>query len=213
MYRALRRAVPFHRPRWMRGRPIADPVRSPTLVTSRLVLRPHRIEDADAWYALTSDPDVVEHLAWPLRTRSQSLQHLRDRTRHIRLERRNDFLALAVVRDGEVIGDVSLHLRVTAPETRALEIGWVFNPAWQGHGYAGEAAGAMLDLAFDRLAAVRVFARMDPRNEASLHLAERLGFTELSPVGGMRRMVLTAEAHRRRRDAPPPQPRATPESA
>lgn len=205
MHRDLRRVIPIRRPRWTRGRPIADPVRSPTLTTARLVLRPHRMEDADAWYALTSDPEIVEYLAWPLRTREESLQHLRDRTRHTRLERRNDFLALAVVRDGELIGDVSLHLRVTDPGNRVLEIGWLLDPAWQGEGYASEAAEAMLDLAFDRLGAVRVIARMDPRNEASRQLAERLGFTEVSPVGGMRRLRLTADAYRKR-DVPPAEP-------
>lgn len=201
MYRGLRRMIPVRRPRWTRGRAIADPVRSPTLETSRLLLRPHRLNEADieAWCAITSDPEVVEYLAWPRRTREQSMQHLRDRTRHTRLERRNDFLALAIVHDGELIGDVSLHLRVTAPEARVLEIGWVLHPAWHGHGFAGEAAEAMLDLAFDRMRAARVIARMDPRNEASRHLAEHLGFTEAAPAGGQRRMQLTADAHRTRR--------------
>jgi len=202
MPRDLRRVIPIRRPRWTRGRPIADPVRSPTLVTARLVLRPHRMEDADAWYALETNPDVVRYLAWPQRTREESLRHLRDRTRHTRLERRNDFLALAVVREGELIGDVSLHLRVTEPEARVLEIGWILDPARQGKGYASEAAQAMLGLAFDRLAAVRVVARMDPRNEPSRLLAERLGFTEVPPGGGMRRMKLTADAYRTQHPRP-----------
>ena len=182
--------VPVRRPGWMRGPAVPDALRAPTLVTERLVLRPHRIRDADAWYALQSDPAVIEHLEWPLRSRAASFKHLLDRTQHDRLEREGDFLALAIVHEGDLVGDVSLHFRNTDPGHREFEVGWVLSPAAQGHGYAREAAGAMLELAFTRLAARRVTAKMATANEPSRALAERLGFIEVGEAGGIREMVL-----------------------
>lgn len=74
---------------------------------------------------------------------------------------------------GRVIGDVVLFLR--SAEHRGGEAGWVSDPAHSGHGYATEAAHALLHLAFEELGLHRVTARVDSRNEASLRLAARLG--------------------------------------
>lgn len=184
------------RPRFMRGPRIADPVRSPVIRTERLLLRPHRLADADIWYAWQSDPAVIEHLSWPLRSRAESYLHLMHRTHHTRLEQLNDFLALGVEYEGRLVGDVSLHLRSLDPETRRLEIGWLVGPEWQGRGFAREAAEGMLGLAFDRMHAAAVEAVMTKGNLASLQLATRLGFEEVGERDGERLTVLTAERYR-----------------
>jgi RimJ/RimL family protein N-acetyltransferase len=54
-------------------------------------------------------------------------------------------------------------------------VGWVVHPDFQGRGLAGEAASVLLDLAFGRFAAHRVYAHLDARNAASARLCERLG--------------------------------------
>jgi len=82
-------------------------------------------------------------------------------------------LNLGIESQGHVIGDVSLGL-ISATNSQA-DIGWVLNPAHQGQGYATEAANAMLRVAFDDMAVHRVFAELDPRNESSARLCERLG--------------------------------------
>lgn len=184
------------RPRFLRGPRIADPVSSPVIRTERLLLRPHRLADADIWYAWQSDPAVIEHLSWPLRSRAESYIHLMHRTRHTRLEQLNDFLALGVEYQGRLVGDVSLHLRSLDPETRRLEIGWLVGPEWQGRGFAREAAEGMLGLAFDRMRAASVEAVMTKGNEASLQLATRLGFEEVGERDGERLTVLSAERYR-----------------
>ena len=187
------RLSPLYRMRSLRGAEISDPVDMPQIVTPRLILRRHRLSDAAAWYSLQSDPAVIEHLPWPRRSRAASLEHLLHRTRHVRLARSDDFLALAVTLGGRLIGDVSLHLRKTDPHGRLVEIGWLMATEYQGRGLAREAAAAMLDLAFSRLRARQVIARMDTANEPSRLLAERLGFTTISDTGGSRLMARSAE--------------------
>ena len=60
-------------------------------------------------------------------------------------------------------------------EHRQAEIGYTFAPEHHGHGYATEAAAAMVDLAVTVLGAHRVCGRLDSRNAPSARVLERLG--------------------------------------
>src|SRR3712207_9269926 len=71
-------------------------------------------------------------------------QWLEGRIRRTRFGLTGDGLGFAAVRDGTVIGDLSLTL--TSAEHRQGEIGFLVHPDHQGRGYATEAAGALLDL-------------------------------------------------------------------
>ena len=57
------------------------------------------------------------------------------------------------------------------------EIGWAFAPSYAGRGFATEAATALVTMAFDHYPLHRLFAHLDPRNERSVALCERLGMT------------------------------------
>jgi len=56
-----------------------------------------------------------------------------------------------------------------------LEVGWFFDRARWGHGFATEAGLAALDWAFRVLGAERVISVIHPKNVASIRVAERLG--------------------------------------
>lgn len=174
-----------------RDRTLERAVFAPTIQTGRLTLRPHGMADADAWYGIQSDPEVLRFLPWPARTREQSMAHLRRRTVSTVLARRDDFLALAVERDGTLIGDVSMHLRLVPPEHREVEAGWLLGSAHSGHGYAVEAASALLAFAFTELRATTASAVIDERNVKSLVLARRLGFVRERCSEGRWRLLLT----------------------
>jgi RimJ/RimL family protein N-acetyltransferase len=79
-------------------------------------------------------------------------------------------------RRGLVIGDVVLMWRSRKHAT--AEIGYVFHPDHRGQGFATEAVGALLDIAFGTYRLHRVTARIDARNLASLRLAERVGMRQ-----------------------------------
>lgn len=178
MHAALSAGI--RRPRFLRGPSLETPFDAPVLRTPRLVLRPHTLSgaDTDTWYELQSHPEVRRFLEWPARTRSESRAHLRDRTRHTRLWQTDDFLALAIDVDGTLIGDVSLHLRTVAAATRMVEMGWVLHPRHEGHGYATEAAIALLQTAFQNLEVKLALAVINTDNHRSSRLATRLGFQE-----------------------------------
>lgn len=102
---------------------------------------------------------------------------------HARVERRiaeaagSDSIAftLTLRATGEVLGDISLfHVD---EQCRRAEIGFSLQRRHWGHGYMSEAAGRLIDHAFDEFGLRRIEADIDPRNQSSANLLERLGFT------------------------------------
>jgi RimJ/RimL family protein N-acetyltransferase len=168
------------------------------MTTARLALRPYAPGDEESWHQITSDPTIVRYLSWPARTRAESRMHLRDRMHHTHLGQADDILALAVERDGQYVGDVSLQLRAIAPEVRMVEAGWLLHPEHRGRGYATEACTALMCFAFDSVHARVVTAVIHRDNEPSLSLAHRLGFLTIDASDSDVLLVLPVSHFRRR---------------
>jgi len=83
----------------------------------------------------------------------------------------DEHIAVQSKADGHVIGDVFATFE--APDT--WSIGWNFNSAYGGAGYASEAARALVDHLFKDKAARRLYAYVEDDNLASQRLCERLG--------------------------------------
>lgn len=145
------------------------------LRTERLLLRPMNDDDFDDLYAFQSDPEVTRYVMYEARDRDAMRTALAAKKRETTLLRDGDAMSLAVTVPPSpvVIGEVNVFLRSAAH--RMAEIGYVFHPAHQGHGYAREAARELLRVAFDDLRMHRVIARCDPRNTASWRLMDKLG--------------------------------------
>ena len=148
------------------------------LRTTRLELRPFRVDDVDDLLLIHGDPVAVRYVPYRPRDRDGVVDVLRRKVPHVALRAEGDLLELAVTlrTDGTLIGDVLLILRSVEHET--LEVGYIFSRAHAGQGYATETVRALLDLAFGPLGARRVVARVDARNDASRRLLLRLGFRQ-----------------------------------
>jgi RimJ/RimL family protein N-acetyltransferase len=85
--------------------------------------------------------------------------------------------------EGRTIGDFMLKVEdawaqaEVADRARGLqaELGWVLDPAFNGHGYATEGARALLRVCFEDLGVHRVVAGCFADNHASWRLMERIG--------------------------------------
>src|SRR5690606_29407092 len=133
-----------------------------------------RDDDLDALHAIQSDPEVCRYLLYEPRTRGEVARRLAEDSAATRLEKVDDYLQPAI-RDGAGMLLGTMYLRLTSVEDLTAEIGWLLAPQHQGRGYAREAAALVLDLAFGELGLHRVYAELDPRNDASVALCERLG--------------------------------------
>lgn len=145
------------------------------LTTDRLALRPFTRGDVDAVHSYRRREDVARYLFDVPLSREECALAVQQRTGQIALEAEGDKIILAVdlATGGVLIGEVSLIWR--SVDARQGEIGWIFDPGFQGQGYATEAANAMLDLGFGPGDMHRITARCDVRNEASWRLMERIG--------------------------------------
>ena len=145
------------------------------LVTERLVLRPFTRGDVDAVHAYRRREDVARYLFDVPLSREECALAIQQRIGQVTLEAEGDKVVLAVdlATNGALIGEVSLIWR--SVDARQGEVGWIFDPEYQGQGYATEAANAMLDLGFGPGDMHRISARCDVRNQASWRLMERIG--------------------------------------
>lgn len=143
--------------------------------TSRLVLRPLSAGDTADLVAYRSLAEVCRFVPFEPMDAEVVARKLGNGWSRQAITKESDALTLGVELAAErrLVGDVMLYF--ASAEHRGGEIGWVLHPGYAGHGYATEAAHAMLHLAFDRLSLHRVTARVDARNSASLRLADRLG--------------------------------------
>jgi len=147
---------------------------TPTLATERLRLRPFEPSDADDLYRLHSSRVVLRY--WdspPWRDRARADRFV-ERCRQMAEDDEGVRLAVDRRADDTFVGWCA----VTRwnPTYRSAALGYVYDEAAWGHGYATEAAGALLDWAFEALDLNRVQAELDTRNAASARVLERLGF-------------------------------------
>ncbi|MFD6176266.1 MULTISPECIES: GNAT family N-acetyltransferase [unclassified Isoptericola] len=147
---------------------------TPVLPTERLTLRPFAVADGDDLFALQSDAFVLRY--WdspPWRDRSRVDSFL-DRCRRMEKEGSGARVAVERATDGAFVGWCTFH--DWDPGFRSASLGYCFTQASWGHGYATEAARALLGWAYDTLDLNRVQAEADTRNAASGRVLEKLGF-------------------------------------
>lgn len=177
----------------------------PELITDRLVVRPFALTDLDAVAALLDavwlaedepppppDPErLAGHRRWLEWTVLSYEQHARmyqppygDR-------------AITLRASGELIGAVGyspcLHpfgqvgIGDAPPMGHTPELGlfWAVSRQHRGHGYAGEAARALIDFAFDEMHLHRIVATTEYENLASQQVMAKLGMRLLrNPLPG-----------------------------
>jgi RimJ/RimL family protein N-acetyltransferase len=143
--------------------------------TARLTVRPLVEADFEDFYAYDSMPEVARYLYWEPRGEAESREAFERHLRRTALERESDALVLGIVwrEVGKVVGHVRLGW--VSSDHQSGEVGFILNPAYQGHGLAIEAADVMLGLGFDGLRLHRIVGRCDGRNLPSARLMERLG--------------------------------------
>ena len=143
--------------------------------TQRLLLRPYQPGDTDAVYAYQRLPEVHRYLYTEPRTRAEVEAIVAERAGLAVLTETGKAITLVaeLAQTRELVGDCMLFWR--SKEHEQGEVGYVFNPAYHGRGYATEAVGALLRLGFEGLGLHRIAGHLDARNTASARVLERAG--------------------------------------
>lgn len=150
------------------------PLPTPTLYTERLCLRPFTDADADPLFALQSNAYVLRYWDSPPWTEPARAARFIAACRQLAEDGAGARVAMERISDGAFIGWCAL--TQWNPDFRSASLGYCLDDAAWGHGYATEAARALLQWAFDTLDLNRVQAEADTRNPASGRVLEKLGF-------------------------------------
>jgi len=146
--------------------------------TARLVLRCWEPDDAEALRAAAAESreHLLPWVSWA-RDEPQTLDEKVALLRGFRagFDRDEDYVYGAFEPDeGRIVGGTGLHRRVGPG---GLETGYWVHRDHLRRGYATEMAAAMTRVAFEHLRVERVVVQCDARNEASIGVPVRLGFT------------------------------------
>jgi len=149
-------------------------IRVDEIRTERLLLRRWRDEDRAPFAAINADPEVTALLSGPLDAAGSDalIGRIEDG-----FERRGFGLwAVEVVGAAPLVGFTGMSVpRFETHFTPCVEIGWRLAAAHWGHGYATEAARAVLTHAWDAVALDEVVSFTTAGNERSRAVMARLG--------------------------------------
>jgi RimJ/RimL family protein N-acetyltransferase len=153
-------------------------MRMDVLETERLRLEPWTAEHGALLARLAAMPEVMRFIGKGVTLSAAEAGELATRF-HAHWRSHGFGWRGAVERDGgRLVGLVALELAHDVPGLAPgdHEIGWWFDPATWGRGYATEGARAIVDEAW-ALGAPSVVARIQPGNVASERVAAKLGLT------------------------------------
>jgi RimJ/RimL family protein N-acetyltransferase len=156
------------------------------LATERLVLRKFTEEDWRAVMAYQQNPLYLRFSEWTERTVDQVRRFVEAFVAQQREIPRTRFQWALTLKDtGRLIGTCGI--RRESIQASEAEIGFELDPACWGHGYATEAARALVQFGFSELHLHRIWAWCIADNAASIRVLEKLG---------MRREGRLREKHR-----------------
>ena len=144
--------------------------------TKRLILRPFLESDAADVYEYLRAPAVNCFASMKLHSLDEAQAEVKKR-----LGETEYYFAITLKDSGKVIGEIDAYPAVGEPHADhdaprdTFSACWMLNEAYQGKGYAFEAAYAFFDYLFSQKNARRIYAYTEDYNLSSQHLCEKLG--------------------------------------
>jgi RimJ/RimL family protein N-acetyltransferase len=150
---------------------------APDILTDRLRINDLTPGDAPALFNYRSDTEVARFQSW-LPDSVEDARAFIVRNASTPFDQNDSWYQLAVrsAATDELLGDLGVHF--LADDGHQVEIGFTIAPAHQRQGFGTLAVVALLDYLFTVLNKHRVFASVDPRNEASMALLRSVGMRQ-----------------------------------
>ena len=147
------------------------------LETERLILRDFVADDWQRVLEYQSDPYYLRYYAWTKRTPEDAKEFVGWFLDYQKQAPRIKFqLAVTLKSDELLIGNCGI--RMNKPNALQADIGYELDPNYLNHGYATEAARAIVDYGFSILGLHRVWSWCVSDNVGSAHVLEKLGMRQ-----------------------------------
>ena len=147
----------------------------PVIETNRLTLRPFTMSDMDDVFEYASDSEWAKYLVnipqpFTLKDAEEFVRRFSE------LKSWNTLPMFAIVFKEKAIGEV--YLNDMNLQNERAELGYDLSRAYWGQGLAPEAAGAVIDWAFQTCNLNKIYSTCDPRNDRSIRVMEKLGMSQ-----------------------------------
>jgi ribosomal-protein-alanine N-acetyltransferase len=161
-----------------------------SLETQRLLLRKISLQDSEFIFQLTNEPGWLRFIG------DKNIRSVEDAGTYIKasilasyeengfgvwlveLKERDSSFSASMI-GSTAIGTCGLINRSTL---EGIDLGFAFFASQGGHGYAFEAAQAVVEYARNKIKLSRLLAISQPDNERSIHLLGKLGFNVKGPI-------------------------------
>ena len=155
-------------------------MKTPTLETDRLILRPFRMEDAqEVFECWESDPDVAKYMFWESHNDiNKTICWVREELSKLEAD---DWYRWAIIlrETGDLIGTGLIYIE---EEYAKFEIAYNLGKKAWGFGYTTEAMREVIKFAKEELGIKEIMGRHAKENPASGKILEKLGFTYIKDI-------------------------------
>jgi RimJ/RimL family protein N-acetyltransferase len=154
--------------------------------TERLLVRQYDFNDAENFYLLNSDTDVMKYIRTP-KTRQQAIQFLQENIDYYNKFPMYGRWALIEKATQQFIG--SFMIRPSTAVNNEIELGYAMFKNYWGKGYATESVKGGLDFVFRQLKLPSVIAITQIENTSSQKVLLKCGFTQLENIDDKGKIV------------------------
>ncbi len=175
------------------------------LETNRCLVREMIPEDCEAFEKIYQEPAIQRYMEDFHGDKEGEAAYIREYRHHYRFYEYGVW-SIVLKETGEVIGRAGFLQAPTTTEGSAAQaptisggvdqmddlpyLGYMIGTSWQGRGIAYEVCKAILDYGREELGFEQVALLVDKDNEASIGLADKLGFVDMGCSGQVLRKVL-----------------------
>lgn len=144
------------------------------LETKRLIIRPIEIDDKYEVFKYRSDKEANKYQGWIPANLADVETFIAGLPKEINVPGTWFQFVIQEKETQKIIGDLGIHF--LDKEGKQAELGITLNKDFQNNGYATESAKRVIEYLFNDLNKHRLIASIDPANENSVRLVQRIGF-------------------------------------
>jgi ribosomal-protein-alanine N-acetyltransferase len=159
--------------------------KQPIIKGERIYLRPYKVSDAKETARIWNDKEIARWIGdinYPALTKYY--------VPWIKSQKKRDdayYYAVMLKSTNSMIGSVWFHGIYESTNYQIGDLAYLIGRDYRGHGYATEAAKLMIDWGFKKLKFVKITAKVNEFDKASIKVIENLGF---KLEGRLRRQAL-----------------------
>lgn len=143
--------------------------------TERLILRKMKVSDSASLFKIWSDPEVTKFMNINSFTDERQAVEMIEILNNLSLESKAIRYSIIELESNRIIGSCGYN-SIDSSNAKA-EIGYDISKDYWGKGYAQEAIQSLMDYAFNTLKFNRIEAKVEPENNNSIKVLQKLNYT------------------------------------